>query len=208
MPLNVGTELPDFEAASTHGALSLYDWLGDNWGLVFAFKAMSPTCSTEFVELERHHESFAALGTRVLGVSIDSENTVGAWLVDLREVLNCTPSFPLVCDVNGDVPALLGLIDPRATQASLLRTAYLVAPDRRVAVSLTYPVTNGRSIAELLRTLKAVQLTTNCKVATSSTWSEGEPVMLPPSLSQEKAEALYPQGVKVLRPYLRIVSQH
>lgn len=207
MTLSVGTLLPDFEAVSSHGLMTFTNWLGDDWALVFAFKSMSPTCSTEFGALEQLHAEFQRCGARVLGVSIDPQDMVSAWLEDLREMLECTPSFALVNDPTGEVPALLGLLDPHASPASLLRSAYLIAPDRRVAMTLTYPVTNGRSFSEILRTLKAAQLTASMRVATSSTWSDGEPVMLPPSLAQDKAEQMYPAGVQVLRPYLRIVAQ-
>ncbi|MBU9597995.1 redoxin domain-containing protein [Burkholderia multivorans] len=207
MTLTIGTALPDFEAASTHGTLRLHDWLGGKWALIFAFKAMSPTCSTEFAELQTLHAAFAASDARVLGVSIDTEQTVAGWLDHLRDMFDCSPSFPLVNDSSGEVPALLGLVDTLAAQPSLTRTAYVVAPDKRIAMSMTYPVTNGRSIAEILRTLKGAQLTAARNVATSSTWTDGQPVMLPPSLSQEQADTMYPQGVQVLRPYLRIVAQ-
>ncbi|MDR5806591.1 redoxin domain-containing protein [Caballeronia sp. LZ001] len=207
MTLTVGSALPDFEAISSHGPMRLHDWLGGEWALIFAFKAMSPTCSTEFAALETLREAYEACGARVLGVSVDTEEMVAAWLGDLRDALDCTPSFALVNDPSRAVPRALGFVDESALQASLYRTALLVAPDRRVAMTLTYPVTNGRSFTEILRTLQAVQLTAKRKVATSSTWLDGQPVMLPPSLAQEQAEAMYPQGVKVLRPYLRVVAQ-
>ncbi|MGF6768228.1 alkyl hydroperoxide reductase subunit AhpC [Paraburkholderia sp. GAS199] len=207
MTLSVGSVLPEFEAVSSQGPLNFSDWLGDGWALVFAFKAMSPTCSTEFAALEQLHAEFERCGARVLGVSVDQPDMVSAWLGDLREMLECTPSFALINDPTGEIPALLGLLDPHASQVSLLRSAHLIAPDRRIAMTLTYPVTNGRSFSEILRTLKAVQLTANKRVATSSTWNDGDPVMLPPSLAQDKAEQMYPAGVQVLRPYLRIVAQ-
>lgn len=207
MTLSVGTLLPEFEAVSNQGQMNFADWLGDGWALVFAFKSMSPTCSTEFVALEQLHAEFERCGARVLGISVDPQDMVSAWLEDLREMLECTPTFALINDPAGEVPALLGLLDPNASSPSLLRSAYLIAPDRRIAMTLTYPVTNGRSFSEILRTLKAAQLTASKRVATSSTWTEGDPVMLPPSLAQDKAEQMYPAGVQVLRPYLRIVAQ-
>ena len=190
MTLSVGTPVPDFEARFDRTPLRFAQWLGNNWALVFAFKAMSPTCSTELVELARLHARFRECGTQVLGVSIDAPETVAAWLGDLRELFDCHPPFPLLKDAGGEIAAQLGLIDEHAGIPALLRTAYLVAPDRRVAIALTYPVTNGRNFTEILRILKATQLTRHQHVATSSTWTEGEPVMLPPSLAQDAAERM------------------
>lgn len=207
MIIPVGAQLPDFVTTSSQGSLCFSDWLDGGWGLVFAFKSLSPTCSTEFAALEKLHAQFQQCGGRVLAVSIDPEETVSTWLHDLRDMFECTPSFAITNDVSGRIPALLGMVDEHAAQASLHRVAYLVAPDRRVVMALSYPVTNGRNFSELLRTLKAVQLTASKRVATSATWNDGEPVMLPPSLAQEQAERMYPTGVQVLRPYLRIVEQ-
>lgn len=207
MTLQVGSTCPDFFATSNQGDIQFDDWLGDGWALVFAFKSMSPTCSTEFVALQDLEREFAACGARVLGVSIDAEGTVAAWLDDLRELFECVPAFPLINDATGTLGGLLEMIDHAAAQPSLHRSAYLVAPGRRIAMALTYPVTNGRNFSEIVRTLKAAQLTAAQRVATSSTWTDGETVMLPPSLSQAEAEQMYPAGVTVMRPYLRWVAQ-
>ncbi|QGZ65636.1 redoxin domain-containing protein [Paraburkholderia acidisoli] len=207
MTLPVGSLCPDFTANASTGALRFHEWHARGWSLVFAFKSMSPTCSTEFAALETLMPQFVACGTKVLGVSIDSEPSVAAWLADLQAMFACTPSFALVNDASGEVPRALGFVDETAAPPALLRTALLVGPDARVAVSLTYTVTNGRNFDELLRIVKAVQLTAARRVATPATWREGGRVMLPPSLAQDTAEAMYPGGVDVLRPYLRFVDQ-
>lgn len=206
MTLAVGASIPDFDAQVEATPFHFGEWPGADWALVFAFKSMSPTCTTELVALTRLHDAFRACGARVLGVSIDTPESVAAWLADVQELYGCTPPFPLISDPAGEVAASLDLFDTQATAPTLLRTAYLVTPERRVAVALTYPVTNGRNFDEILRILKAAQLTASQRVATSATWTEGEPVMLPPSLAQETAERMYASGVQVLRPYLRFVT--
>lgn len=206
MTFPLGSACPDFTAQSLQGAFQFHAWLGSQWALVFSFKAMSPTCSTEFAALHALAADFADCDTQLLGISADTDTCVGEWLDDLQDMFDCRPSFTLINDPTGTVPRQLSLVDATAVELSLPRTAYLVSPDRRIAMTLTYPVTNGRNFAEILRTLKAIQLTAAKRVATSSTWVEGDPVMLPPSLPQAQAEQLYPSGVNVMRPYLRLVT--
>lgn len=206
MFVSVGSSLPDFTMAKGESSAQFHEWIEDDWALVVALKAMSPTCSTEVAALEKLAPAFAARNTKVLGIAADAPAIIHAWLDDLREVLGCVPSFDLVADESLVASTALGFLDD-TTSKTLHRTALIVSPEKKVVLTLTYPVTNGRSFSELLRVLQAAQLTASKRVATPATWTAGSPVMLPPSLSQADAERLYPAGVTVLRPYLRTVAQ-
>lgn len=206
MLLSPGMSLPDFPIVIGESSRHFHDWMGEGWALVVALKAMSPTCSTEVAALDTLVPSFAGCNTKVLGVTADSPALIQAWLGDLSEVLGCVPSFDMATDASPPASTALGFVDETAL-STLHRTALIVSPEKKIVGTVTYPVTNGRNFPELLRVLQAAQLTAAKRVATPATWSEGEPVMLPPSLPQADAERLYPAGVSVLRPYLRMVAQ-
>jgi alkyl hydroperoxide reductase subunit AhpC len=207
MFLSLGAQCPDFNAQSSLGAFNFKHWSGDGWTLVVGFKSMSPTCSTEFIELQRLQPAFAARRIKVLAVTGDAQTMLDEWLADLREFAGCEPWFALIADPGLQVAPLLGLTDPAAPAAALLRTALLLDPIGKVALSSTYPVTTGRNFEELLRASASVQLTYYKRVATGADWRDGDDVMLPPSMSQVDAEARYPGGVRVVRPYLRYIAQ-
>lgn len=207
MSLTIGQRCPDFEANTSHGPMRLHAWMADRWTLVFAFKSQSPTCSTEFVAIDAQVKAFARHDIALLGVSLDSTDQIQSWLADLQEDFGCTSSFPWISDTDGAVASTLGLLDHTRDEPTLLRTAFVIAPDKRVSMTQTYPVTNARNFEELLRIARAAQVTAAHRVATGSTWRDGDAVMLPPSLEQREAEARYPSGVKVIRSYLRLIDQ-
>lgn len=201
-----GSLLSDFRIVVADTPVQFHEWMEDGWALVVALKAMSPTCSTEVAALAQLVAPLAACNTKVLGVAADSPEIIHAWLDDLRDVLDCVPGFEVVADTAMSASTALGFVDETVGNG-LHRTALVVSPEKKVVATVTYPVTNGRNFAELLRVLQAAQLTAAKRVATSAGWRAGDPVMLPPSLSQANAERLYPAGVTVLRPYLRTVAQ-
>lgn len=202
----VGKTLDDFSCVSTHGAFEFHPWREGGWAVVFAFKAMSPTCTTELFALQQLAAQYSAQGIKLLGIALEPMPVIARWLQDLRDIGNCQPAFPLASDTEGSASRTLDLLDDEAAAPALLRTALVVCPQGRVVTQLTYSINNGRNFTELLRTVQALQLTARAKVATPAQWRPGGEVMLPPSLAQDEAERRYPEVV-TLRPYLRMVPQ-
>ncbi len=198
--IDLGAPAPDLamEGATFHA------WRNGRWALLVAAKAMSPTCSTEVAELVRLAPEFARRDVGVAMLLCDPVTEVARWFDDLSEIDGVAPFWPLMIDEKLETAAAYGLVDRAGT--GVQRALILVAPDGSVALTQVYPVTNGRNFTEVLRAIDAAQLTASARVATPADWEPGRPVMLPPSLSQADAEARYPQGVDVRRPYLRYVT--
>jgi alkyl hydroperoxide reductase subunit AhpC len=203
---SVGKSVDDFTVTSTLGDIDFTAWRDEYWSLVFAYKAKSPTCSTEIVELQRLNDAFAEQNIKLLGIAVESSQVIDEWLADLQAVCGCKPSFALASDQTLAAARALGFIDKDAAVPTLLRTASVISPQGRVVSQVTGSINNGRNFSELLRTVQALQLTAKAKVATPAQWQPGSEVMLPPSLSEDEAQRRYP-GVVTLTPYLRMVPQ-
>lgn len=206
MTLQVGATAADFTVESTSGTIRFYEWLGTGWCLLLVHKPHSPTCTTEVLALHDLLPSFEVRRTRVLSVASESLAQQATWLEDLREFLGTPPGFAIAADDSLEMARAYDLLEPRAGSTALVRAALLIGPDRIVRATLTYPNTSGRNFREVLRLIDSCQITAARKVATPSDWQPRDAVMLPPSLAQQDAEKAYPRGVRVVRPYLRFVS--
>lgn len=208
MTLQLGDIAPDFEQDSTVGRLRLYEYLGSDWGILFSHpKDFTPVCTTELGEAARLKPEFDKRRVKIVGLSVDPADSHGRWAADIEDVRGHKLNFPLVADADRKVATLYGMIHPNCDPALTVRAVYVIAPDRKIRLTLTYPPSTGRNFAEILRTIDSLQLTDAHKVATPVNWQQGEDVIIVPSLSDADAKARFPAGWTALTPYLRIVKQ-
>lgn len=208
MTIQLGTTAPDFTADTTDGALNLYDYLGDGWGVLFSHPAdFTPVCTTELGAFARRRDEFDRRDTKLIGVSVDSVDSHRAWSRDIADTQSCEVNFPIVGDEDHTVATLYGMIHPDASDTAMVRTVCIIGPDRKVKLTLTYPFSVGRSIDEILRVLAALQLSSAHGVATPVDWNAGDDVIIPPAIDDDRATALFAGGVRTLTPYLRYTPQ-
>ncbi len=217
MSVELGDEVPDFTAESTQGTINFHDWIGDGWAVLFSHpKDFTPVCTTELGSVAGLQPEFAKRNCKIVGLSVDSVVDHTEWCKDIEEVTGNAVGYPLIGDTDLAVAKLFGMLKADATGSAGVRTAadnatvrklFVIGPDKKVKLSLTYPMTTGRNFHEVLRVLDSIQLTANHKVATPANWEQGEDVIIVPSVSNEEAEEKYPQGWSSPKPYLRIVSQ-
>ena len=217
MEIQIGDEVPDFTAESTQGTINFHDWIGDGWAILFSHpKDFTPVCTTELGSVAGLQPEFEKRGCKIVGLSVDSVGDHTEWSKDIEEVTGNAVGYPLIGDTNLEVAKLFGMLHPNATGSAEGRTAgdnatvrklFVIGPDKKVKLSLTYPMTTGRNFHEVLRVLDSIQLTANQQVATPANWNQGEDVIIVPSVSNEEAEEKYPGGWSSPKPYLRIVPQ-
>jgi alkyl hydroperoxide reductase subunit AhpC len=215
--VQLGDEVPDFTAESTDGTINFHDWIGDGWAVLFSHpKDFTPVCTTELGSVAGLQPEFEKRNCKIAGLSVDSVSDHAAWSVDIEEVTGNAVGYPLIGDTDLTVAKLFGMLQSEAAGTADGRTAgdnatvrklFVIGPDKRVKLTLTYPMTTGRNFHEVLRVLDSIQLTANHKVATPANWKQGEDVIIVPSVSNEQAEAKYPGGWSSPKPYLRIVAQ-
>lgn len=207
MSLQLGQIAPDFEQDSTEGRIHFHDWLGASWGLFFSHpKNFTPVCTTELAEVARLKPEWDKRGVKPLGLSVDAVEEHRSWGKDIEETQGHALNYPLLADVDRRVANLYGMIHPEADATLTVRSVFVIDPNKKIRLILTYPPSAGRNFAEILRTIDSLQLTDNEKVATPVNWEPGEPVIIVPSLSNEDAKTRFPQGWTELKPYLRIVQ--
>jgi len=208
MSLKLGDTVPDFAQDSTEGPLHFHDWAGDSWVVLFSHpKDYTPVCTTELGTVARLKPDFDKRGVKVLGLSVDPVDSHEGWARDIAETQGTALNFPLIADHDRKVSNLLDLIHPKASDTTTVRTVLVIDPAKKLRLTLTYPASTGRNFAEILRTIDSLQLTDNHKVATPADWRQGDDVIIVPSLDDEAAEALFPQGWTAQKPYLRLVRQ-
>ncbi|MBO3708416.1 MAG: peroxiredoxin [Candidatus Accumulibacter sp.] len=217
MGLHIGDEAPDFNAPTTEGMISFHEWIGDSWAILFSHpKDFTPVCTTELGYLARLKPEFDKRNTKVIGLSIDSVDDHQRWAGDIAETQGAELNYPLIGDTDLVVAKLYDMIHPNASGNAAGRTAvdnatvrsvFLIGPDKRIKLTMTYPMSAGRNFDEVLRALDAVQLNARHTVATPVNWRPGEDVIIPPTVSDEAAKAKYPGGWKTLKPYLRVAPQ-
>jgi len=217
MPLRIGEEAPDFTAETTEGTINFHEWIGDSWVILFSHpKDFTPVCTTELGYMAALKPEFDKRNTRIIGLSIDSVEDHKEWSKDIEETQGHTVNYPMIGDTDMKVAKLYDMIHPNASGDAKKRTAadnatirsvYIIGPDRKIKLILTYPMTTGRNFDEVLRVLDSMQLTAAHKVATPVNWKEGEDVIIVPAVSDEEAKEKYPQGWNTLKPYLRLVKQ-
>jgi alkyl hydroperoxide reductase subunit AhpC len=208
MSLRLGDTAPDFTAQTTAGEINFYEYLGDNWGLLFSHPAdFTPICTTELGRTALLNEEFAKRNVKVLAVSVDQLDKHHGWVKDINETQNCTVNFPIIADEDRKVAELFDMIHPNASATATVRSVFVIGPDKKIKLTLTYPASTGRNFFEILRVIDSLQLTANHSVATPENWKHGEDVVIVPSISTEDAIKKFPKGVKVVKPYLRYTPQ-
>ena len=208
MELRLGDTAPDFTAQTSEGDLSFYDWLGDSWGVLFSHPAdYTPVCTTELGRTAQLKDEFAKRNTKVLAVSVDDLDSHQGWIKDINETQNTTVNFPLIADPERKVADLYGMIHPNANNTLTVRSVFVIDPDKKIKLMLTYPASTGRNFQEILRVIDSLQLTANHSVATPADWKDGEDVVVSPSIATEDIPAKFPKGHKVVKPYLRTTPQ-
>jgi thioredoxin-dependent peroxiredoxin len=208
MAIRLGDVAPDFEAQTTEGPLRFHEWLGNGWGILFSHpKDFTPVCTTELGEVARLKPEFAKRNTKVLALSVDSVEDHQRWSADIEETQGTRPNYPLIADSDRKISTLYDMIHPNANDTLTVRSVYIIGPDKKVKLTLTYPASTGRNFDEILRVLDSLQLTANHSVATPVNWKDGQDVIVVPSLSDAQAREKFPKGFRVVKPYLRITPQ-
>jgi alkyl hydroperoxide reductase subunit AhpC len=207
MALQLGQVAPDFEQDSTEGRIRFHQWLGDSWGVLFSHpKDFTPVCTTELGEVARLKPEWDARHVKVIGLSVDAAGSHAAWAADIAETQGTALNFPLLADADRSVSTLYDMVHPEADPTVTVRSVFIIDPAKKIRLILTYPPSAGRNFDEVLRVIDSLQTTDTHKVATPANWKKGERVIIVPSVSDEKARELFPQGWETVKPYLRIVE--
>jgi thioredoxin-dependent peroxiredoxin len=217
MTLQIGSTAPDFRAETTEGPISFYDWLGDSWCVIFSHpKDFTPVCTTELGFMAKLKPEFDKRNCKILGLSVDSVDDHVRWSKDIADTMGHAPNYPMIGDGDLKIAKLYGMLPASAGDTATGRTAadnatvrnvYIIGPDKKVKLVISYPMSTGRNFAEILRALDSVQLTAKHQVATPVNWQQGEDVIIVPAVSDEAAKAKYPGGWKAPKPYIRFVPQ-
>lgn len=208
MSLRLGDIAPNFQAQTTAGPIDFYEYLGNGWGVLFSHPAdYTPVCTTELGKTALLQEEFASRNVKVLAVSVDGLDKHHGWINDINETQQVSVEFPIIADENRVVAGLYDMIHPNASETFTVRSLFIIGPDKKVKLIITYPASTGRNFYEVLRVIDSLQLTANYSVATPADWKEGEDVIVVPTVSTEDAIQKFPKGVKVVKPYLRYTPQ-
>ncbi|TRO65464.1 peroxiredoxin [Christiangramia sabulilitoris] len=206
--LKLGDKAPDFDAETSEGNINFYDYLGDSWGIFFSHPAdYTPVCTTELGTVANYKAEFEKRNVKVIALSVDGMESHRGWIKDINETQNTTVNFPIIADEDRKVSDLYGMIHPKADDTLTVRSVFVIAPDKSIKMTLTYPASTGRNFDELLRVIDSLQLTAYNKVATPANWKHGEDVVISPSVSNEEADKMFPKGYKEIRPYLRMTPE-
>ena len=215
MTLKINSVAPDFKAKTSAGDISFHEWLGDSWGVLFSHpKDFTPVCTTELGSLAKMKPEFEKRNVKVIGLSVDPVSDHVKWLEDIKDVTGNKPDYPIIADEKLEVAKLYSMLEGDAGVTSMgrtavdnqtVRTVFIIRPDKRIGLFLTYPMATGRNFLEILRAIDSMQMTAKHKVATPADWKKGEDVIIVPAVKDEEAKKLYPNGWKALKPYLRKV---
>jgi alkyl hydroperoxide reductase subunit AhpC len=208
MAIRLGDIAPDFTAETTEGTVRFHEYLGDSWGILFSHpKDFTPICTTELGGFAKAKSEFDKRDTKLIGVSIDDVVSHAKWAEDIKETQGQALNFPLIGDEDRKVADLYDMIHPNANDTLTVRSVFIIGPDKKVKLTLTYPASTGRSIDEILRVLDSLQLTADYQVATPVDWKDGDDVVISGAVSDEEAKERFPKGFKALKPYLRMTPQ-
>lgn len=206
--IRLGDTAPDFTAPSTEGEINFHQWLGDSWGILFSHPAdYTPVCTTELGTVAKYTDEFNKRNVKVAALSVDGVDSHHGWIKDINETQNTTVNFPIIGDEDRKVANLYDMIHPNADSTLTVRSVFLVGPDKKVKLTLTYPAATGRNFDELLRVVDSLQLTAYHKVATPANWNQGDDCVIVPSVSNEQIPELFPKGHTEVKPYLRLTPQ-
>lgn len=208
MALRLGDEAPNFTAETTEGTINFHQWLGDGWGILFSHpKDFTPVCTTELGYMAKVAGEFKKRNVKVLAISVDPLESHKGWIGDINETQGCQVSYPLIADPEKKVAMLYDMIHPNALDNMTVRSVFVIGPDKKIKLMLTYPASCGRNFDELLRVVDSLQLTAKFKVATPVNWKDGQDCIITPAVSDAEAKTLFPKGFKAVKPYLRITPQ-
>jgi alkyl hydroperoxide reductase subunit AhpC len=208
MTLRLGDTAPDFRARTTEGDISFHDWLGDGWGVLFSHPAdFTPVCTTELGAVARIKDEFEKRNVKVIAISVDPLESHIEWIDDINETQACTMNFPIIADSDRTVATLYDMIHPNADDKATVRSVFVIGPDRKIKLTITYPASTGRNFDEILRVIDSLQLTAEHRVATPANWLEGEDCIIVTAVSDEDASKLFPMGFRKVKPYLRYTPQ-
>lgn len=208
MAIRLGDIAPDFTAPSTAGEIKFHEWLGSSWGVLFSHpKDFTPVCTTELGAVAKLKPEFDKRNVKVIGLSVDSVADHDRWKGDIEETQGAALNFPLLGDADRKISTLYDMIHPNASDTLTVRSVFVIGPDKKVKLTITYPASTGRNFEEILRVIDSLQLTAQHAVATPVNWHHGEDVIIVPSVSDEDAKKKFPDGWKTVKPYLRVVKQ-
>ena len=208
MALRLGDSVPDFEADSTEGKIKFHEWLGDKWAILFSHpKDYTPVCTTELGYVAKIKPEFEKRGVKVIGLSVDPLEDHEGWIKDINETQNTKVNFPMIADHDKKVSVLYDMIHPNASENFTVRSVFVIGPDKKVKLTLTYPAATGRNFDELLRVIDSLQLTANYQVATPVNWKSGEDCIITAAVPDADVPKKFPKGSRTIRPYLRYTPQ-
>lgn len=208
MALQLGDSVPNFQAESTVGKIDFYDYLGSSWGVLFSHPAdYTPVCTTELGSVSKLQSKFASRNVKTIALSVDPLASHFEWIKDINETQNTEVNFPLIADPNFEVANLYGMIHPNASEKFTVRSVFIIGPDKKLKLTLTYPASTGRNFNEILRVIDSLQLTANYSVATPANWKDGEDVIIIPAVKDEDIADKFPKGYTRVKPYLRTTPQ-
>ncbi len=208
MALQLGDEAPDFTVETTEGTINFHEWLGDSWGVLFSHpKDFTPVCTTELGAVAKLKNEFDKRDAKVIAVSVDPIESHKSWVPDINETQGTTVNFPIIADQDRKVADLYGMIHPNASDTVTVRSVFIIGPDKKVKLTITYPQSTGRNFQEILRVLDSLQLTAKFSVSTPADWKDGEDVIIAPAISDDDAKERFPKGFTSVLPYLRLTPQ-
>jgi len=206
--LRLGDVAPNFTAESTEGTINFHEWLGDGWGVLFSHPAdYTPVCTTELGAVAKFKKEFDKRNVKVVALSVDGLVSHRDWINDINETQHTTVNFPLIADEDRKVAELYDMIHPNADDKATVRSVFIIGPDKKIKLTITYPASTGRNFVEILRVIDSLQLTAYHKVATPVNWVNGEDCVIVPAVTNEQIPELFPKGYKQIKPYLRITPQ-
>ena len=208
MTIRLGDTAPDFTAETTEGTIKFHEWLGDGWGILFSHpKDYTPVCTTELGRVANLKGEFEKRNVKVIAVSVDPLESHKGWIKDINETQSCTMNYPIIADPDRNVATIYGMIHPNALDNLTVRSVFIIGPDKKVKLQLTYPASTGRNFDEIMRVIDSLQLTANYQVATPADWEHGDDCVVVPAIKTEDIPAKFPKGFKEVKPYLRMTPQ-
>ena len=208
MAIRLGDTAPDFTAETTEGTIELHKYLGDGWGILFSHpKDYTPVCTTELGRVANLKSEFDKRNVKVLALSVDPVDSHKGWINDINETQSCSVNYPIIADPDKEIAGMYDMIHPNALNNLTVRSVFVIAPDKTVKLTITYPASTGRNFDEILRVIDSLQLTANYQVATPVDWKHGDDCVVVPAIKTEDIPAKFPKGHKVIKPYLRTTPQ-
>jgi alkyl hydroperoxide reductase subunit AhpC len=206
--LRLGDIAPDFHAETTEGPIHFHEWLGDSWGVLFSHPAdFTPVCTTELGTVANYVPEFKKRNTKVIALSVDGLESHKEWIKDINETQNTEVNFPIIADEDKKIATLYDMLHPNASEKFTVRSVFVIGPDKKIKLTLTYPASTGRNFEELLRVIDSLQLTADYSVATPANWKDGEDVVITPAVPDSDIPVKFPKGHTPIKPYLRMTPQ-